>query len=168
MKIFRTLWILGLTFLAGGAAFGQTITSTYDEDYGLARLMTYGFKTQERVGSDPLATDTVMAGKVREALDDALQSKGYNPPGDGVRPTFFVAFHAAVRDTADERGPGPNYIRGTLIVDFHDAETGKLVWRGIATGAVGAEAVDLKLAEEKIKRAAELLLEQFGRDLLGF
>ena len=167
MRMFRTLLFVGLWVLAGGAAFGQTVTSTYDEDYGLYRLGTYGFKVQVRSSSDPLAADTVMEKKVREALDDALQLKGYYPPSDGVRPTFLVSFHATTRDKTREGGPGADYVQGTLTVDFYDAETGNLIWRGIASGAVGAAAVDLKLAEERAKRAAEMLLEQFGRDLLG-
>lgn len=167
MRMFRTLLFMGLWVLAGGTAFGQTVTSTYDKDYGLYRLGTYGFKAQVRVGSDPLAADTVMEKKVREALDDALQLKGHYPPSDGVRPTFLVSFHVATRDKTREDGPGGDYVQGTLTVDFYDAETGNLIWRGIASGAVGAAAVDLKLAEERAERAAEMLLEQFGRDLLG-
>jgi hypothetical protein len=167
MRIFRTLWLLGLLALAGGTAFGQKVTSSYDRDYALTRLGIYEFAVQERGASDPLAADTLMEQKVRDALEDALQRKGYHPASEGVPPNFLVSFHTAARDKTDERGPGRSYVQGTLIVDFFDAETGKLVWRGIATGMVGAEAVDLRLAEEQAERAAESLVEQFGRDLLG-
>lgn len=167
MRVWRTLWVWWLIVMCGGVAAGQTVTSTFDEDFGLYRLGTYGFKLQVRGASDPLATDTVMEKKVREALDDALQGKGFYPPSEGSRPSFLVSFHTATKDVSDEGGPGRDYVQGTLTVDFYDAETGRLVWRGIASGAVGLRAVDLKLAEERIKRAAELLLEQFGRDLLG-
>ncbi|HEV3469668.1 MAG TPA: DUF4136 domain-containing protein [Pyrinomonadaceae bacterium] len=168
MRIFRTLWVLGLMLAAGGTAFGQKVTSSYDRDYGLSRLGIYEFAAHERVASDPLAADTLMEQKVKDALEDALQRKGYHPSSEGVPPHFLVSFHAAARDKTDERGLGRSYVQGTLIVDFLDAETGRLVWRGIATGMVGAEAVDLRLAEEQVERAAELLMEQFGRDLLGF
>ena len=58
MRKFRALGLLCLTLLFGGAAAGQTVTSTYDKDYGLSRLDTYEFSTQERDKSDPLATNT--------------------------------------------------------------------------------------------------------------
>ena len=43
-----------------------------------------------------------------------------------------------------------------------------MVWRGVSTGVVGKDAVDLKLAEEGVKEAAKLLLAKFGKVLLGF
>ncbi len=167
MKTFRTLLFFCLTVVACGAASGQTVTSNYDEDYGLARLVSYGFKAQERRASDPLATDTLMERQVKKALEDALQGKGYYPTSDGSQPNFLVAFYVVAEDKTVASGAGANYVQGALVVDFHDAETGKVVWRGVATAAVGAQAVDLKRAEDLVERAAEELLEQFGRDRLG-
>ena len=168
MITFRTLWVLGLLAAFGGAASGQTVTSTYDKDYGLSRLRTYEFKVEEREKSDPLATDTVTEKKLKDALDDELQNHGYHPAAGGASPDFLVAFHVQTRDKTYGPGSDRNYVQGILIVDFYDAQTKRLVWRGVATGVVGAEAVDLKLAEEKAKDAARLLLEQFGRDLPGY
>jgi hypothetical protein len=54
------------------------------------------------------------------------------------------------------------------LSNFYDAGTKRLVRRGVATGAVGREAIDPRLAEEEVKRAAKSLLEQFGRDVPGF
>jgi hypothetical protein len=159
---------MNLMIVLGGTAFGQAITSTYDKDYGLAKLRTYEFKVEEREKSDPLSADTLMEQKIKDALDEELQNKGYQPSSVGAAPDFLLAFHVQTKDRTDERGPDRNYVQGTLIVDFHDAETKRLVWRGVATGVVGADAVDLKLVEEKLKAAAKLLLEQFGKDLSGF
>lgn len=167
MKMFRALCLLSLTAVLGGAASGQTVTSTYDEDFSLSRLRVYGFRAEAREKSDPLAEDTVTEKKLREALDDELQGQGFQPPASGMTPDFLVAFHVKTEDKPRGPGGGREYVRGMLVVDFYDAETNRLVWRGIASGPVGAEAVDLKLAEELSKRAAKMLLEQFGRDLLG-
>ena len=83
-------------------------------------------------------------------------------------PSFYVVFHVRAEDKVDESGGAANYMQGTLIVDFHDAATKRLVWRGVVTGVVGRSSVDLRLAEESAKSGAKLLLEQFGRDQLGF
>jgi Domain of unknown function (DUF4136) len=168
MITFRTLLILGLLAAFGGAARAQTVTSTYDKDYGLSRLRTYEYKVEEREKSDPLATDTLMEKKLKDALDDELENHGYHPAAGGATPDFLVAFHVQTKDKTYELGGERNFVQGILIVDFHDAETKRLVWRGVATGVVGAQAVDLRLAEEKLKEAARLLLEQFGRDLPGY
>lgn len=168
MSKFRTFCVLGLIIVFGGIAFGQTVTSTFDKDYGLSRLKTYEFKVEERAVSDPLASDTVTEKKIKEALDDKLQINGYHPPSEGTLPDFFISFHVRTKDKTDERGPNREYVQGSLIVDFYDGETKKLVWRGMASGMVGEDTVDLKLAEEKAEKAAKLLLEQFRKDLLEF
>jgi hypothetical protein len=168
MSLIRALGALGLLLACAGVTFGQTVTSTYDKDYGLARLGSYQFRDVARGESDPLAADALMERKVRDALDEELRNMGYDPPPDGADPDFLVSFRARARDRTDGRGPGPAYVQGSLTLDFRDAKTGRLVWRGIASGVIGADEVDLKLAEEQAKRAARLLLEQFGKDLLGF
>ena len=168
MRKFRALCLLGLTLLFGGAAAGQTVTSTYDKDYGLSRLDTYGFSPEERDKSDPLATNTLTAGKIRDALEEELQNSGHHPPPQGGTPSFYVSFHVRAEDRVEEYGGKTAYVQGALIVDFHDAATKRLVWRGVVTGVVGRSSVDLRLAEEAAKSGAKMLLEQFGRDQLGF
>jgi hypothetical protein len=160
--------------------FGQTIKSSYDKDYSLSRLKYYEYKFGERENSDPLATDAVMEKKIQEALDDELLANGYHPSSPGAT-DFLISFHVTAKDMVDTRsgvvrgplGPRPgvrtqNYVQGTLVLDFIDAETKKLIWRGIAVGVVGTVTVDPKLAEERIKKAAKLLLEQFRKDISGF
>jgi hypothetical protein len=168
MRIFRALCFLCLTALCAVAASAQTVTSTYDREYGLSKLGTYRFVAEEREKSDPLASNTLTERKIKDALDEELQDSGRHAPPEGADPDFLVAFHAKAEEKLDERGAGPGYVKGTLIVDFYDAKTKRLVWRGIATGAVGGGTLDLKLAEEQVKGAAKTLLEQFGRDVMGF
>ena len=168
MRKFRALFLLGLTLAFGGAAAGQTVTSTYDKDYGLSRLDTYEFSSGEREKSDPLATNTLTEGKIKDALAEELQNSGHHPPPQGGAPSFYVSFHVKAEDKVEEYGGKTGYVQGALIVDFHDAATKKLVWRGVVTGVVGRSSVDLRLAEEVAKSGAKLLLEQFGRDQLGF
>lgn len=167
MKIFRALCFLSLTAMFGVAASAQTVTSTYDKEYGLSRLNTYRFVDEQRDKSDPLASNTLTADKIKDALEDELEDSGRHTPPEGGTPDFLVAFHAKTEDKAGDRAKG-GYVRGILIVDFYDAATKRLVWRGVATGPVGGEAIDLQLAEEEVKRAAKSLLEQFGRDALAF
>ncbi|MEQ1764601.1 MAG: DUF4136 domain-containing protein [Pyrinomonadaceae bacterium] len=166
MSFFRTFYIIGLLALAGGIVSGQAVTSTYDEDFRLSGLNTYAFNSETREGADPLATDTVTEKKIKDALDTELQSNGYHPPADAASPDFIVSFRVATKDKASEVVER-NQVMGSLIVDFYDAQTRKLVWRGIATGVAGREAVDLKLVEHQVENAAKLLLVQFGKDRIG-
>jgi hypothetical protein len=178
MKIIRTL-LLTSFMLSASFAFGQSIKSSSDKDYHLASLKTYDYKVEVRDPADPLATDTLTEQKIKEALDDALEANFYHPASEGT-PDFLIAYRVTTRDMTETRrvplrGPlGPraniqieNYVQGTLIVDFIDPQTKKLVWRGVASGTVGRETVDPKVAEEKIKAATRLLLEQFRKDISG-
>jgi len=164
MSIARAFRVFGLTIVFGTVVFAQTVTSTFDKDFGLSGIRTYEFKTEERRPADPLGTDTITEKKIRDALDDELQINGYHPPPEGTQSDFLVSFHIKTEEKSNDIGKPPNYVQGTLIVDFYDAATKKLVWRGIVTGLVGRETVDLKQTEEKAKEAARLLMEQFSRD----
>src|ERR1051325_9996083 len=106
MRKIRALCLLSLTLLFGGAAAGQTVTSTYDKDYGLSRLDTYEFSSDERDKSDPLASNTLTEGKIKDALDEELQNGGHHPPPNGAAPSFYVSFHVRAEDRTDESGVG--------------------------------------------------------------
>ena len=179
MNIFRTLLLTGLMLLAHFAS-AQSVKSSYDKDYHLSGLRTYDYQAEERDKADPLATDTLADQKIKDALEDALQAH-FHRQAAGVRPDFWVAYHITTKDVTEGRrrplrGPlGPrgnlqvgNYVQGTLVVDFIDVETKKLAWRGVASGIVGRDTVDFDFAEEAIKAATKLLLEQFRKDLSGF
>ena len=48
---------------------------------------------------------------------------------------------------------------GTLMVDFIDARTNQVVWRGRAVGTL-----DMKGVEKKISKSTEKLVKQFVKD----
>ena len=179
MNILRATLLTGL-MLSTSFAFGQSIRSSYDKDYNLSRLKTYDYKVEERDSADPLATDTLMDQKIRDALEDALHANYYHQASTGAS-DFLISYHITTKDMTGGRRrplggvPGPrgnlqieNYVQGTLIVDFIDSETKKLIWRGAASGIVGRDMIDFKVAEEKIKAATRLLLDQFRKDISGF
>ena len=56
------------------------------------------------------------------------------------------------------------YEEGTLLIDFVDARTKQLIWRGWAVGVienVGIIASDPEKAEKKISSAVRKILEHF-------
>ncbi|MEW6130216.1 MAG: DUF4136 domain-containing protein [Acidobacteriota bacterium] len=172
------LSVMGLLF-AAQVAFSQSINSAYDKEVNLSRLKTYDYKVEERDKTDALASDTLMAQQIKDALEEALEANYYHQSFGGT-PDFLVAYHVSAKDVTASRRvplrglPGPrgnlqieSLVQGTLTVDFIDPETRKLIWRGVATGIVGSASVDFKVAEEKIKAATKLLLEQFRKDVSG-
>ncbi|MEW6209605.1 MAG: DUF4136 domain-containing protein [Acidobacteriota bacterium] len=164
--------LLTVLMLWASFACGQSVRSSYDKDCNLSRLKTYNYKVEERDKADPLATDTLMDQKIRDALEDALRANFYHQSSS---PDFLISYRVAAKDMTAERRAlrargnmrMENYVQGTLIVDFIDAETGKLIWRGVASGIVGRDMVDFKVAEEKIEAASRWLLDLFRKDIRG-
>ena len=67
MKLFGT--VLGVLFLmtTAQAAFGADVKSDYQKDFDFRQLHTFAFKT-ERASNDPLATNTIEAERIKNAL----------------------------------------------------------------------------------------------------
>ena len=53
------------------------------------------------------------------------------------------------------------YSEGTLIVDFVDAKTQKVVWHGSTTGLISPNSIRL---EEKINEAVQAIFDQYRKD----
>ncbi|WP_420322231.1 DUF4136 domain-containing protein [Flagellimonas sp.] len=53
------------------------------------------------------------------------------------------------------------YTEGTLIVDFIDAKTNKVVWHGSTTGIITPNSIKL---EQKINEAVNSIFEQYKKD----
>ena len=51
------------------------------------------------------------------------------------------------------------YSEGTLMVDFIDVKTNRVIWRGRASGTL-----ELKNVDKKINKSAEKLVKQFVKD----
>lgn len=175
-----SLALLTGLLLSASFAFGQSVKSAYDKDYNLSKLQTYDYQVEERDKADPLATNTLLDQQIKDALEDALHANFYHQ-AEGSAPDFLVAYHVTSKDVTETRRALrrgalvpraslqiENYVQGTLVVDFIDPQTRKLVWRGVASGIIGRETVDFKIAEAEIKAATKSLLEQFRKDLRGF
>ena len=90
-------------------------------------------------------------------------------------PDFLVAFHTGVQDKTDVQSWGYgygywgmggggvstiNYQEGTLILDFINPKTKKLIWRGVGKKVVSQKATPEK-REKGINDAVEKILNQF-------
>lgn len=51
------------------------------------------------------------------------------------------------------------YVEGTAIVEFRDAKSGELIWRGFVS-----DTVDPEKSEQKINKGIKKLMERFARD----
>jgi len=94
------------------------------------------------------AQNGLVDNRIRRAIASGLAAKGIM--ADDENPAFLVVYHTGAEDKVSVTdwgylyGPGPwgyngrdidvrQYTKGTLIIDFVDAGTRELVWRGAAT-----------------------------------
>jgi hypothetical protein len=173
MRVHRS-YLLALVTLAtvffAIPAFPQKVVTDYDHSADFTRYHTYSWGHIH--ASDPLFEQ-----RMREAIDHALQSKGWQEVPDGGDATVTAI---SVRRNKHEYttfydGFGPRWgwhgwgtgmatttvedvPMGTLIVDLYDTNSERLVWRGEAR-------MDLSDNPEKdtgkLQKAAEKMFNKF-------
>lgn len=156
----RVVFVVALIALASGCS-STDLATDYDPEFNFGSLRTY--RWAERTVSkddDPRVYNDLLISRINDAIDRALQTKGYQHIESGTA-DFLVGWHGSidkkmnVQTVTDDYGygmglhgpsanaPGPTtktYVNeweeGTLIIDIVDAGSNDLVWRGAGTGLV--------------------------------
>jgi hypothetical protein len=135
---------LGLGGLLASCA-GWAVRTDVDPRADLSRYRTYAWAVAP--GSRGVALEKSLAGRrVREQTDRELTLRGLRLAAAGEQPGFLVRAAVLERDRLETEveapqpgaAPHPNrevirYTEGTVMLDFLDARTGNVFWRGAAT-----------------------------------
>ncbi|MEJ2719694.1 MAG: DUF4136 domain-containing protein [bacterium] len=168
--------VLVLASLAACAG-GIEIQTDFDSTADFAAYETWNWvpAPAEETG-DPGVDDPIARARIRGAVEDELNRRGYRKVANA--PDFLVNYYTALKDeiTATEiqdyydrwqfsEFPTDytytyTWHRGTLMLDLIDAETKRLVWRGIAQAEVNLNDPPEK-KKERIGRAVARMLEEF-------
>ena len=155
----------------GTIAMGQNITDDFDRSANFTAYRTYAWV------KGTLLADEINHKRVVDAVSAELAAKGLRRVDAGDRPDVLVAYHATfdrnLQISGFSTGWGPyrlgggsgvaraeKILMGTLAVDVVDAQTNTIVWRGIASKEVDADADPTK-REKNIRRAAERLFKNY-------
>jgi hypothetical protein len=136
--------VTALILLGAGAA-GQEISNDYSKA-DFAHFKTYAWASDHRRPDDPLNRSIV------SSIDGQLSAKGLTKVSPGEHPDVLVSYDVVF--DRDIRGmgfrdhlrnmrlrSGSKYVlMGILVVSFIDSGTGEMVWRGMASGDVDANA----------------------------
>ena len=155
--------------LGASATAAAEVKSDYDRSFDLSKLRSFRFADPgRRSPRDGLATDDLAAKRLRSAIQSNLVALGI--PEQTAAADFEVSYFATLRNQAQVTTAGRprwgmgsvwvnQYVEGTAIVEFRDAKSAELVWRGFVTGTV-----DPEKSEEKINKGIKKLIEQFAKD----
>ena len=168
INAFFVLFFLGFTV---SCASVYDVKHDYDKQVNFANLKTYDWMAvPEKAGVDSLVVE-----RVKNAVNTELKAKGLMITSSN--PDFLIAQHLGKKDKVqvtdwgydyayygDYWGPGGvstyEYEEGSLILDFVDAKSKKLIWRGSAK----AEVQDINTpgkSEKLINEAVKEILKQY-------
>jgi hypothetical protein len=158
--------LLLLGWVASCASWTVKSEASATVPYGQYR--TYAWITPPGVGT----VDRLLDQHVRDQVAGDLAQRGIAPAADGAQPDFFVDYTVAtgpldqtvVADSGPAYGVGASgatyvpplpraatyrYTQGKLRIDFSDARTGRIFWRGYAAYGMDrpAEVSTVKAAE---------------------
>jgi hypothetical protein len=147
--------------------FAVDVVTDYDHQANFERYHTYSWAKVEM--PNPLWDD-----RVKEAVDKALQQKGWQKVQDGgdvSLVTVGITRDKPTLQTFYDTFPGwywsgfanatttvEHYREGTLVVDMFDSQNKKLIWRGSATDLLSDKP---EKNEKKLESAVHKLFDHF-------
>jgi hypothetical protein len=176
MKRSATLCPLILVAAVAGCA-NWTVRSEVSSTAPLAAYRTYEWATP----ASALEIDRLVDQRVRDRVAFDLAKKGIHPAAPGTTPDFYVEYSVGsgprVQQVQYDFGlgtevggsgqtviaPAPSlmpyvYAEAALVLDFIDARTGRVFWRGYASYVVDRPP---EVATSKTSEAAARILRQY-------
>ena len=150
--IFLTLLLFGCSSV--------TVSQDYEIGADFSKYRTFDWVSAEQPRTGDIRVDNpLLDARIRNAVEQALLSKGYTKTPDGT-PDMLVAYHLTIRSRieGDRFRSGFGYGRypywggagfettvrqydeGMLVIDIGDAAGNRLIWRGTGTRRVTEKA----------------------------
>ena len=169
MQQTKTVWAIGLLFLTAGIAFGQKVKVDYDHNADFSMYKTFMWIKQPATPKDPL-----MQQRIVDAVNMQLMAKGLRLVDSGADLGVAVNVATQEKHTLNTFYDGlggwgwglggvatttvETYTEGTIVADLFDAQTKKVVWRGVAAKEVSSKP---EKVSEQIEKAIEKLFKDF-------
>jgi hypothetical protein len=180
----RSIILLAATALLAGCGGGLKVQANADPEASFNGWQTYRWAERTEEGKqDRRVYNYVVEGRVKEAVNLALQEKGFREDSTASDVDFLVGWHGFLEGQVNfsavssvyEYGwgwfhPGSGYVSsqtymnywrdGTLMIDIVDAREEQLVWRGMGTGSINPDD-SLERKQENMNDAARRILKTF-------
>jgi hypothetical protein len=167
LRVLASLLIACAALTAFGCS-SVTVQHDFDAGYDFRPLKTYGWLP----ASVPQGTSELKIKRFKSIFNNHMAAKGYTQDSDS--PDFLVAMHLMAKDVIEVTNYGyrygyrwgttrvdvDTYTEGTAIVDFVDARSTEVFWRGVMTSVAEPE-LNAQQQEAKFTEAVEKLLLEF-------
>jgi hypothetical protein len=150
------------------------VSSYTERGTDLARYRTYDFAPPDRVSTgDPrLDNNPFFNERMQADIEKQMAAKGFEKSASPAH-DLLIHYHASFSQRVDVNGIDQEYgycrtgdcrtfvyDAGTLTVDFVEARTNRLVWRGWAEGGVDGVIDNQAWLEQKVDDAITRILQQ--------
>ena len=169
------LALTGCATMVGGSyvARGVDFTPYRTYDWGPADALP--------VGDARLDNNAIFQDHLQGEIEKQLAARGIERAMPGTKPDLRIHYHASVEreievhDVSDRAGNCPSYdcqprVRefeaGTIVLDFMDAFTNQLVWRGWAKDSLDGIIANQDLMERQIDAAVAVMLKDLPSGLV--
>ncbi len=156
------LILLCLIIFAAGCS-SISVTHDYDPQADFSSLRTFAWLPFPKT----VKVNDLAVKRVQDAVTRELEAKGLQK--NTQNSDFLIAMHGTTQKKVDITDWGylgdrdvnvRHYTEGTLVLDFVDAKSENLLWRGEAKGAIDPTASPQERTE-RINEAAAKLLAKF-------
>ena len=170
---------LALFTLALTGCVPVKVNSYLERGADLTRYRTYDWGAPDSwtTGDPRLDNNPFFQERVRADVDKQLAGRGFEKTMSG-RPDLRLHYHASFTQRIDTngldeaRGYCDNhdcqpyvYEAGTLLLDFVDTRTNRVVWRGWAEGSVDGVIDNQQWLEQRVDDAVKRILARLPRAL---
>jgi hypothetical protein len=151
---------------------GVSISSYMARGADLGRYHTYAWGPTDMgsTGDPRLDNNPFFQERVRAGVEQHLAARGFEKTVSDT-PDILLHYHASVTQKVDPNGADQKdvvcegcrpyvYDAGTLVVDFVEARTKTLLWRGWAEGGLGGVVDNQPLMEKEIDEAVARIMQQ--------
>jgi Domain of unknown function (DUF4136) len=153
------------------------VSSDYDPKANFSAYRTYSWLARaQEPNTDPRLQSSLLHSRIRDAVEAQMASKGFRQEPT-AKTDLQVAYHVALKGKLDVTtvpsypyGPSMwgattttsvrQYDEGSLILDFIDASTHQLVWRGSAQAEVKPDTTPQE-QQKRINEAVQKILERY-------
>ena len=167
MKKLVRIASVGILFAFTAIAFCQDVHTDYDKHAMFGNYHTYSWGKVQ-------TTDPLWESRIREAVDRALQAKGWQKVETGGDVTVMAVGSARNQQEYETfyNGLGgwrwggfgettttvENYRVGSLVLDMYDARNKQLIWRGVSTDTLSDKP---EKNEKNLDKAVDKMLKNF-------
>lgn len=174
-RLARRCAVIAAAALALAGCATMNVSSYVERGVDLAQYRTYNWAPADdsATGDPRLDNNPFFQERVQAAVERQLASRAFEK---ATAPDLLLHVHASVtqdvyisggerRDGSCEDCRPEVYDAGTLVIDFVDARTDRLVWRGWAKGSIDGVVDNQERMEQRIDEAVARILERLPRRL---